>query len=143
MSFVSRLNPKGGITDFWTEFKKPTPYRVPILLASIAPVALLMWWATGEQYMIAPEPPEVTYISTFAADQTDEEIIAKNAARQKIMDARRAELEAIAERKREIYRELGRATGVDVTDTENPVEEAESADTAPEEAAEIPTEIEQ
>lgn len=143
MSFVSRLNPKGGITDFWTEFKKPTPYRVPILLASIAPVALLMWWATGEQYMIAPEPPEVTYISTFAADQTDEEIIAKNAARQKIMDARRAELEAIAERKREIYRELGRATGVDVTDTENPVEEAESADAAPEEAAETPTEIEQ
>ncbi len=140
MSFVTRFNPKGGITDFWTEFKKPTPYRVPILLASIAPVALLMWWASEEQYMIAPEPPEVTYITTFAADQTDEEIMAKSAARQKIMDARRAELEAIAERKREIYRELGRATGVDVSDTEDPAEELEDAETTSDESAETPAE---
>lgn len=126
--------------DFWTEFKKPTPHRVPIILASIAPVALLMWWASEEQYIIAPEPPEVVYISTYASDQTDEEIIAKNAARQKIMDARRAELEAAAERKREIYRELGRATGVDMSDTEDPVEEA---DASAEEAAEARSETEQ
>lgn len=132
----SRFNPTPGIIDFWTEFKKPTPYRLPILLASTAPVLLLLWWATFEEYDRAPERPSVTYITTYAADQSEAEIIAKSKARQAIIDQRKAEREAAAARKREFYRELGRATGVDVPD--EPVAETGDgtvAETTPEPAS--------
>ncbi|MEP2736656.1 MAG: hypothetical protein ABJP34_10190 [Erythrobacter sp.] len=113
--------------DFWTEFKKPTPYRGLILLASAVPCLLLMWWATEEEYRIAPVSPTITYITSFAADQTDEEIIAGNAARQKIADQRKAEREELAARKRAIYRDLGRATGVEVPDEAEVLAEQEAA----------------
>ena len=118
--------------DFWTEFKKPTPYRGLILLGSALPCALLLWWATEEEYRIAPESPTITYITSFAADQTDEEIIAGNLARQKIADQRKAEREALEARKRAIYRDLGRATGVEVPDEEEVLaaKEAEKAEAA-------------
>jgi hypothetical protein len=129
----SRFNPTGGIMDFWTQFRKPTPHRWPILLASALPCLLLLWWATEEEYRIAPGSPTIVYITSFAADQTDEEIIAGNAARQKIADQRKAEREALAARKRAIYRDLGKATGVDVPEEEEVIaareaEEAEAAD---------------
>lgn len=114
--------------DFWTEFKKPTPYRGLILLGSALPCALLLWWATEEEYRIAPASPTITYITSFAADQTDEEIIAGNLARQKIADQRKAEREELAARKRAIYRDLGRATGVDVPDEEEVLAAKEAAE---------------
>ena len=35
MRIVSRLNPVGGMKDFWSEFTRPNPYRWPILIASV------------------------------------------------------------------------------------------------------------
>ena len=89
---------------------------------------MLLWWATEEEYRIAPISPTITYITSFAADQTDEEIIAGNAARQKIADQRKAEREELAARKRAIYRDLGRATGVDVPDEEDVIAQREATE---------------
>ncbi len=34
MRIIQRLNPGPGFADFWTEFKRPNPYRWPVLAAS-------------------------------------------------------------------------------------------------------------
>jgi hypothetical protein len=43
MRIIQRLNPGPGIADFWTEFKRPNPYRWPILGGSALLTASLMF----------------------------------------------------------------------------------------------------
>ncbi len=126
----SRFNPKPGVLDFWNEFRKPNPYRWPIMLASMLPIGLIILWASGERVFASPERPEITYITTFSADQTDEEIIARNEEFQAEKDelaARRAEVLA---RKKEVYRTLGRATGIDVDAMEEDIATREAQEQA-------------
>lgn len=110
----SRFNPKPGIMDFWTEFRKPNPYRWPILFASSLPFLGIFWWFSNEVYFVEPERPSITYITTFAEGRSDEEIIASNKANQEVKDLREAEEERIAQRKRDLYKALGAASGMDV-----------------------------
>lgn len=131
MRVMHRFNPGPGIADFWEQFKKPQPYRWPILAVSVAPIALVLYWATEETVYVPPRPPEVTYITTFAEGRSDQEIIASNEANQARNDELRAAQEEIEEQKREMYRALGRATGIDVDAMEAQIE----ADRAREEAA--------
>lgn len=136
----SRFNPTTGVMDFWSEFRKPTPYRWLILLVSTLPVVLILWWATGESVLAPPERPKVTYITTYAADQTDEEVIATNETIQAEQDALRARIEALETRKKEIYRELGRATGMDVEEIEQDIAEKRAAEeTASDTASNTPS----
>lgn len=127
----SRFNPGPGFADFWSEFRKPNPYRWPILGVSVLPMLLTLWWATGETVLVPPAPPEVTYITSYAPDRTDDEIMESNIANQRRNDELRAQREEIEARKREMYRELGRATGIDVDAMEAEIE----AERAREEAA--------
>ena len=114
MRLRNRINPVGGFSDFWTEWKRPTPYRWPILAASCAMSGLLLFWITQENYFYPPEQPKVTYITTFAEGRTDEEIRQSNIENQKLKEERAAERARIEERKRDIYRTLGAASGMDV-----------------------------
>ncbi|WP_427968684.1 hypothetical protein [Altererythrobacter sp.] len=120
-----------GIADFWSEFKKPQPYRWPILVASSVPIVLILIWAIGEETFIPPEGPKVSYITSFAPGRSDTEIAASNLENQKRQDELRAERERIEEQKKEMYRELGRASGMDVDAMEAQIE----ADRQREEAA--------
>ena len=43
---IQRLNPGPGLVDFWTEFKRPNPYRWPILGGSALLTASLMFLLT-------------------------------------------------------------------------------------------------
>jgi len=126
----SRFNPKPGVLDFWSEFRKPNPYRWPILLASMMPIGLIFLWASGERIYLDPERPEVTYITTYAADQTDEEIIAVNEEIQAEQEALQARLDEVAARKKEVYRALGNATGMDVEGIEENIAERKAAEEA-------------
>jgi hypothetical protein len=131
MRVMQRFNPGPGIADFWEQFRKPQPYRWPILAVSAAPIALVLYWATEETVYVPPRPPEVTYITTFAEGRSDSEIMASNEANQARNDEIRAQIEELEEQKREMYRALGRATGIDVDAMEAQIE----ADRAREEAA--------
>ncbi|MEM8725658.1 MAG: hypothetical protein AAGE86_09075 [Pseudomonadota bacterium] len=128
----SRFNPAPGILDFWNEFRKPNPYRWPILLISMAPFAVIFWWLSGETVYKTPERPAVTYITTFDPDRSDEEIIATNEANQEVKDLRDARDAELAERKRELYKALGAAAGMDV----DSIEERANAERAVREAEE-------
>lgn len=114
----SRFNPKPGILDFWNEFRKPNPYRWPILAISSLPFLGIFWWLSGETVYKAPEKPEITYITTLDENRSDEEIMAENEANQEVKELREAEEERIAERKRELYKALGSAAGMDVESIE-------------------------
>ena len=46
MGMIQRLNPGPGLADFWAEFKRPNPYRWPILAGSALLTAALMFMLT-------------------------------------------------------------------------------------------------
>lgn len=114
MSSLTRFNPKTGVVDFWHEFRKPNPLRVPMLLASTVPLLVIFYWLSGETHYAKPERPTITYINTFEPARTDEQIIASNEENQEIKELREATEEELAQRKREIYKTLGRGLGMDV-----------------------------
>jgi hypothetical protein len=131
MRIPSRFNPASGIADFWTEFRRPNPHRWPILALSIAPVAgMLYWGATGTTVYAEPERPKINYITTLDPTRTDAEIAAENRANQEIKDLRAAEEERIAAKKRELYKALGKAAGMDVEKIEREAEAERAAEKA-------------
>ncbi|WP_394730757.1 hypothetical protein [Altererythrobacter sp. GH1-8] len=134
----SRFNPLPGIADFWSEFRKPQPYRWVILLASAIPVIIIMMWATAQSVTAPPARPEITWITSFAPDRTDEEIMASNIANQERKDAFAAEQVRIEEEKKQMYRDLGRATGIDVDAMEAEIEAERAAEEAAAAASDAP-----
>lgn len=130
MSLLRRFNPGPGAADLWEYIKQPQEYRWPIIFASCIPVAVILLWANSESVLAPLERPTVTYISTLDESRTDEEILASNIENQRIQDERRAQIEAVEERKREMYRALGAASGMDV----EAMEERAAIDRAREEA---------
>lgn len=126
----SRFNPAGGIADFWNEIRRPHPYRWPILGLSILPVAGMLYWGFNSTVYAEPERPKVTYITTLDPARSDAEIMAENLANQQIKDLRKAEEERIAARKREMYKALGKAAGMDVEEIERKAEAERAAEEA-------------
>ncbi len=114
MRFTSRFNPAGGIADFWNEIRRPTPYRWPVLGASLLCTFTLLFWVAKERVLVPPEPPKVSFISTFEAGRSDAEIAASNRANQRRKERLAAEQAKRDEEVKEMYRALGRATGIDV-----------------------------
>ena len=134
MRYRTRFNAVGGINDFIQEWKKPTPHRWPILAAAFLMSGSLFFWLTQEKYYYPPEQPKVTYITTFAEGRTDEEIRASNIENQRRKDERAARQAEILERRRELYKEVGAATGLDVDAMEERIKEQEAEDAAAERA---------
>ena len=75
-----RISPKydvaGGLGDFWNEIRRPQPYRLPILLASCAFPAFFLYFFAQERVYAPPETPDIVYITSFAPDRTDAQIVA-------------------------------------------------------------------
>lgn len=128
MRFRTRFNAVGGIADFWEQWKRPTPHRWPLLALSFLVSGSLLFWVTQEKYYYPPEVPEVTYITTFADDRTDEEIRQSNLENQRLKEERQAEEARRLERRRELYKEIGAASGLDVEAMEAQIEAEEAAE---------------
>lgn len=126
----SRFNPANGIADFWNEVRRPQPYRWPILFVSILPAAGMIWWGANSTQYGEPERPTIEYITTLDPARTDAEIAAEIRANQEIKDLRAAEEARIAEEKRELYKSLGRAAGMDVEEIERKAEAKRAAEKA-------------
>lgn len=118
MGFFSRLNPKEGVSDFVHEFSRPNPYRWRILAVSGLMTFTLIFMFTQEGVKGPPPPPDVTYITSFAPDRSDAEILAGNIANQRRKDQLEVILAEREERKRELYRTLGEVSGMDVEEIE-------------------------
>jgi hypothetical protein len=126
----SRYSPRGGFEDFLAYWRQPTPYRWQIMTLSVALTFTLMVLFVPESERAEPRRPDITFITTFEPGRTDEQIREsnlENQARQEVIEAQR---EALEERKRQLYRDLGRATGVDVDAMEERIEADRAAQAA-------------
>ena len=130
MSMITCYDPRGGIADFWHEFRKPTPYRWPILAASALLTGSLIYLFTHETVYSPPESPNVTFISSLPPGRSDAEIAAANAENQRVQDALTRLAEERAEARKDMYRDLGRATGLDVDAMEAQIRAEEAAERA-------------
>ena len=127
----SRFNPSSGIADFWNQIRRPQPYRWLFLAMSILPVAGMLYWGMNSTSYGQPERPKIEYITTLDEARTDAQIAAENRANQELKDLRAAEEARIAEAKRNMYKALGKAAGMDV----DAIERKATAERAAEEAA--------
>ncbi len=107
-------SPTGALGDFVTVFKGAGSKRWPIAaLAALTTFGVFSIMA-GESWRKAPAKPEITWITTFAPGRSEAEIVASNIANQKRNDALAAEQAKREADVRDIYRRLGRASGMDV-----------------------------
>ena len=132
MRFLRRLNPAPGLRDFWTEFSRPNPHRWPVLGVSIALTFTIFYVVTRERAVGLPSPPEVIYISTFEDGRSQEDIVASNIENQTRKEALAKREEERLEVRRELYRQLGKATGLDTDEMERKIREDEAREKAAE-----------
>ncbi len=127
--FLRLISPRRAVQDFTEQWRQPTPHRWQILGVACATTFCLFMLFVPESTRIEPRRPELIYITTFDENRSEAEIIASNCANQRLQNQLRARLEERAELRREIYRQLGEATFVDVDEMEADVE-AERVTTA-------------
>lgn len=130
MSFWSRISPVGAVKDFADEWKQPTGHRWVAMGIAIATTSTIMIVFLPANQRIDPPRPEIFYITTWAPDRTHEEIIASNIAYQKRKDEIQDLYDQRAELRKDMYRQLGRASGLDVDAMEAEIEQDRAADEA-------------
>jgi hypothetical protein len=140
MKFWRLISPRRAVEDFAHEWRQPNPYRWRVLGVSVAATFALMMLLLPDSERIQPRPPEVTWITTFAEGRTEAEIIASNVENQRRKDRLAAEAAERAERRRQAYKALGRATGVDVDEMEAEIERERAAEQASARQARAPVE---
>src|SRR3546814_1714666 len=102
------------IADFLLVWQQAGQHRWRIFALSAA-CTFAVFYLMAQQGGEAPHPPpKVIYISTLPAHRTDEEIMAENLANQKRKEAWLAEQAKRDKQVRDIYRTIGRASGMDV-----------------------------
>lgn len=135
--FFRRISPKRAALDFAEQWRQPTPHRWQIMGVAIAATFAIFMLFIPDSQRAAPARPEITYITTLDENRSDEEIMASNIENQARKDAAEARAEEVAERKKDMYRALGRATFIDVDEMEAEIE----AERAVEESAEAKADI--
>lgn len=125
--FLRRISPIRAVGDFAEQWRQPTPHRWQILGVACAATFALFMLMIPESQRLAPERPELVYISTFEEGRSEAEIIASNCANQQLQREIAAAIEESEERKREIYAALGRATFIDVEEMEREAAERRAA----------------
>jgi hypothetical protein len=113
-SFFRQVSPRGAILDFVEVYRQAGKNRWRIAAAAAActfGTFAVMW---QEEVRGPPRPPVITYITTWDGHRTDAEIVASNIANQKRKDRLAAEQARLDAEVREIYKTIGRASGMDV-----------------------------
>lgn len=128
--FWRDVNVRGAWSDLRTVVEQAGPNRWRIaLLSAICTIAVfsVMW---QEEMRGLPRPPVVTYITSWPADRTEAEILASNIKNQQRKDRLAAEQAKREEEVRQIYRKIGRYSGMDVAAIEKQAEADRKAEAA-------------
>lgn len=131
MSIWKNVDPVGAIADFRTVWGQAGKNRWWIALAAAAATTGIFSIMVQEEHRILPRPPKVIYITSWRADRSDAEIVASNKANQAYQDKLRAEQAKRDEEVREVYKKIGRMSGMDV----DAIEAKARAEKAAEDAA--------
>lgn len=128
---LRRINPLAALGDLGKELARPHPHRFKIMAVALAITIGLfsVMWQEGGAGL--PRPPEITYVQSFDPNRSEADIVAGNIAATKASRAAEAEEAASQERIRQMYKTLGRVSGMDV----DKIEAEAKAERAAEEAA--------
>lgn len=106
--------PTGAIGDFILVFREAGNKRWRIAALAAATTFTIFHVLVGESW-IGPRPkPEIIYVRQFAPNRTEAEIVASNIANQKAKDELAAEQAKRDAEVRDIYKTIGRMSGMDV-----------------------------
>jgi hypothetical protein len=113
-TYWKNVNPTGAVSDLFSVVRDAGPNRWRIGLAAAATTLFLFWLLTHDSWRAAPPRPKIIYINSWPASRTMAETKAFIEANQKWNDERAAEQAKSEEETRQMYKALGRATGIDV-----------------------------
>lgn len=130
-SFWRQANPAGAIGDFVEVWRAAGNRRWPFVALALAATSGVFFLIAGENWKGPPPKPTVVYINSWTADRSDGEIAQTNAQNQEMQDWLAAEQAKRDARVKDIYRTLGRVSGMDV----DAIEKKAREDAAREKAA--------
>jgi hypothetical protein len=106
-------SPVYGIGSFIEYWRQPTPYRWQILGLSVVLTFTMMVMFAPKTERAPPAKPEVIWINSWPEGRSDQQIVASNLENQKRKDADAALARQREEFRKEFYRKLARASGMD------------------------------
>jgi hypothetical protein len=112
--YWQHVRPTGMIADFREVWKQAGSNRWRIAALAAACTFGVFYLMTQQGGRAPHPPPEVTYITSWRADRSIEEIRASNQRNQQIKDVLAAEQAVRDEEVKSIYRTLGEVSGMDV-----------------------------
>lgn len=135
-SFLRNVStPRGMIADFAEVFRQAGKNRWRIAIAAALCTGGIFSVMMQEGGRGLPRPPEVTYITVWDPHRTEAEIVASNIANQRRKERLAAEQAEREENVRQIYKTVGRASGMDVDAIERKAKAEQAADAAAQKAA--------
>jgi hypothetical protein len=109
-----QVSPRGAVRDFIEVWRQAGRNRWRIAALSAA-TTIAIFSVIVQEEAIGPIPhPHIDYITVWDPHRTDAQIIASNVANQKRKERLATEQARRDEEVREIYKEVGRASGMDV-----------------------------
>lgn len=108
------VKPTGMIAEFREVWKQAGTNRWRIAALSGACTFAVFYVMMGQEASAPHPPPEVTWISTLPAHRSDDEIIRENIVNQQRKEAWAREQAKRDAEVREIYKTIGRWSGMDV-----------------------------
>lgn len=108
------VSPTGMIADFREVWRQAGQNRWRFALVSAACTFGVFYLMSTQEAEGPHPPPKVTYITVFPAHRTDAEIMASNIENQKVKEAWARRQAAADQEVRDIYKKLGRMSGMDV-----------------------------
>ena len=126
------VNPSGMVADFVFVWKQAGNNRWRFAALAAACTFAVFYLMTTQEAKGPHAPPKVIYISTFKPGRTDAQIAAENRENQKRKDIWLRELARRDKDVRQMYRTIGRYSGMDV---DKIAREADAEDAAREKAA--------
>jgi hypothetical protein len=133
--FRNVSSPRGMVADFVEVVRQAGDNRWRIAVAAAACTVAVFSVMMHEGARGKPRPPEVTYITVFDPNRTEAEIIASNIANQRRKERLAAEQAKREEDVRQMYKALGRASGMDVDAIERKAKAEQAAEAAAQKAA--------
>lgn len=139
--FWRDVNVRSAWGDLRTVIQQAGPHkwRIGLLSAACTVGVFSVMWKEGGRGL--PKPPVVTYITSWPADRSEAEIIASNVANQKRKEKLAAEQARREAEVREIYKKIGRYSGMDVDAIEKKAEAERRAEEAGQAASQPKTTV--
>jgi hypothetical protein len=107
------VSPTGAMADFVAVWQAAGRARWGYALAALVASGSVLSLIIREEHRAPPRMPGITYINSWRADRSDEEIKASNLVFERVKQQRAKERAEAEEETKRLYRMLGKISGMD------------------------------